>query len=32
MNPITIDYSYFNLHNVKFEETDVTSTQFHYTG
>jgi hypothetical protein len=32
MNPYTIDYSYFQLHNVKFEQTDLVSEQYHITG
>jgi hypothetical protein len=32
MNPYTIDYSYFELHNTKFEQTDLVSERFHYNG
>jgi hypothetical protein len=28
--PYTLDYSYFQLHQVKFEETDVVAVNFHY--
>jgi hypothetical protein len=29
MNPYTIDFSYFELHNIKFEQTDVVQTSLH---